>query len=81
MPWNHRVVKETSKNGIDYYSIREVYYDANGVPNGYTEEMMYPYGETVSELEQEVDLFKDAFSKPILVINIEDETLKEENEI
>ena len=70
MSWNHRVMKRsyTHKDGtIEYtYAIHEVYYDKEGNVDSYTEDSVAPQGETLEELEKEIELFKKAILKPVL---------------
>ena len=69
--WNYRIIKT-----IDYdepiYRIHEVYYDDNGMIEGWTKEPVLPYGENVNELREDIYYFLQAFRQPIL-------ELKEEN--
>lgn len=72
--WNHRVIKHTRTSVIDkieetetWFSIHEVYYDDAGQPNGYTQEPVEPFGETLLELADDLDRFQVALSKPVLV--------------
>jgi len=72
--WNHRVIKHTKTITIDgepetetKFSIHEVLYDENGNLNGYTEDALEPYGETLLELADDLARFQEALSKPVLV--------------
>ena len=64
MAWNHRVIREDKEYGA-LYAIHEVYYE-DGKPVGYTEKPLPPIGETLGELEFEIDRFKEAIKKPVL---------------
>lgn len=70
--WNYRIIK-TIRDKEPFYRIHEVYYDDNGEIEGWTEEPVLPYGETVEELREDIHYFLQAFQQPILA-------LKEENE-
>lgn len=70
--WNHRILHEihtlTDKRGTlvtHTYTIREVYYDADGNPNGYTEPTQ-PVGNTVDELARDICYLASAMTKPVL---------------
>lgn len=72
--WNHRVIKHVRTSVIDkieetetWFSVHEVYYDDAGHPNGYTEDAVEPFGETLLELADDLDRFQVALSKPVLV--------------
>lgn len=70
--WNHRVVhKYHEKSDSHTYQIHEVYYDDNGEIEGWTESAMEPFGETPSELREDIRYFIKAFQKPILKSTIE----------
>lgn len=38
--WNHRIVKQTLKDGTDWYSVREVFWNDDGTIYAYTEELV-----------------------------------------
>lgn len=65
MTWNYRIVKTTSEDG-DRYAIHEVYYDANGNPTSHTVEPACPIGETLEELQVEMERYQKAMGKPVL---------------
>jgi len=69
MTWNYRVVKRG--HGEDtFYGIYEVYYDEDGKPEYITENPIYPIGDSVKELTEDISYMLTAFGKPIL--NYED---------
>jgi hypothetical protein len=71
--WNHRVVnKYHEENDTHTYHIHEVYYNENGSIEGWTESAMEPFGETPSELREDIRHFIKAFQKPILIAKIKD---------
>ncbi len=61
MTWNHRVMRE---GGL--YTIHEVFYHKNGTIRTWTTEPVSPDGESLKELGQSLDWFKEALSKPVL---------------
>lgn len=71
--WNHRVkrnrVRRKFKNGhmVDetFYTIREVYYNGRGKPDGYTKDNIAPQGSTVAELRHELTMMLNATYKPV----------------
>lgn len=63
--WNYRVLKHTHLNN-EWVGIHEVYYDDNGEPNACSTDPTSPYGETEQELQNDLDLMKKAFEKPVM---------------
>lgn len=77
MSWNYRVCKRKDKvNKIKEYSIREVYYDDDGQIEFYSEEAMSPYGSSLDELSDDLDMMKDALDKEIINLNKVDKKFK-----
>jgi hypothetical protein len=65
--WNYRVLKRTDqKSGEVIYAIHEVYYDEHGKPEGCTEENVAPMGESLAELQDDLDHYQQALKKPVL---------------
>ena len=50
----------------EYYRIHEVYYRENGSITSCSEEAIAPFGETVEELQEVIELMKAAFDKPAI---------------
>ena len=66
MTWNYRVLKHVTKGG-SWYQIHEVYYNKDdGSISSCSEDAPAPFGETVEELQEVVELMKAAFNKPII---------------
>jgi hypothetical protein len=63
--WNFRVVQHAR-----HFDIREVYYDSNEEPVGWSEEAHAPVGNTPDDLKLELELMLKAFDYP--VIKVED---------
>lgn len=76
MSWNHRVVKYTDGEGTTHFGVHEVYYDKEGRPSMYTESAMSPYGETLEELQLDLERMLGALTKPVLT----DDDFKKEKE-
>lgn len=74
MSWNHRVIRRKVElpNGESelIFGVHEVYYDKHGKPTALTAEDVAPMGETLEELQDELIMFVEATSKPVL--NYED---------
>ena len=74
MTWNYRVVKKSCDNlvgGIDtIFNIHECFYDDNGKPEAITEDPVYPQGETLKELKDDIKFYLQALERPVL--NYED---------
>ena len=63
--WNYRVVR-TEKEQYDSYQLYEVYYDDDGKIEGMTENAMQPYGESVEELQKDLEYMMEALKQPVL---------------
>lgn len=60
--WNYRVYINESGN----YEIQEVYYDSLGRPEYRTEKCSAPYGETLTDLRNDLQQMLQALEKPSL---------------
>lgn len=66
MSWNYRVIAKEYKDDVEFY-IHEVYYDADGNPNGYTKEPVPVSGACVKDIKWTLKHMKKAMKKPVLV--------------
>ena len=66
MSWNYRII-QTEENGEIFLNIHEVYYDKNGIPNGYTENPVTVSGEVVEDLKWVLNKMIECLDKPILL--------------
>lgn len=81
--WNHRVIKRetTYRRGESdeiteiAFGIVEAYYDDAGKLNGYTEDDIAPYGETLEELRENLQRMLKALDKEVL----DDKSLSEQS--
>lgn len=64
MTWNHRVMKRVI-HGETIYAIHEVFYEDDGKLS-WTENEVYPCGETLEELEECLERMRLALAKPVL---------------
>jgi hypothetical protein len=65
MYWNHRIINCPSENGgDDYFVIKEVYYDEDDKPSGYTDSFMG--GDDLAGVKKLIDRFQDALAKPAM---------------
>jgi hypothetical protein len=63
--WNHRVVlMPNDGTGTRWYEVQEVYYNRRGEPCGYCNS--YIGGETMQELEEQIERHKQAITLPVL---------------
>jgi len=62
MSWNYRVVKFTEDE--DYYEIKEVFYDADGKPVGYSDAVCG--SDTYEGLFKCMSMMQSAHAKPVL---------------
>lgn len=70
MTWGYRVflVPASGPLGDDAYVIREVYYDEDDQIEFWSEENIFPVGETIIDLEDDINSFFDAFRYPVLTV-------------
>lgn len=61
MHWNYRVFFEDGG-----YTIRTVYYDDRGVITACSEKPIEPFGESLEELQEELNLLQAALKKKVL---------------
>lgn len=70
MSWNYRVIEFVTVHNEPWRAIHEVYYDAEGNPNGYGEEpavVIADGDELDNGLGKVLDMMRLALSKPVLV--------------
>lgn len=69
--WNYRLYeKEYITSRDEKYTecgIIEVYYKNDKI-EGYTDDFMYPWGETPEEAKKDLELMKKAFDLPVLTL-------------
>lgn len=65
MTWNYRVVRTVTEDVVEY-SVHEVYYDENDVPDGVTENPSWPAGETWEEFQADLNSYNMAMLQPVL---------------
>lgn len=66
MSWNHRLFQEPDTDGEPWLTIREIYYDDKGVPNGYTGDEIAANGNTVEEVRLQLERMLRCLELPIL---------------
>lgn len=71
MHWNHRVLRHIGNEGIKgtpeyYYQVHEVFYNDDHTINGWAEKGVCPMGETLEDLQEELDRCKRALNTPVL---------------
>lgn len=65
--WNYRVVKRTWDNGTVIFAIHEAYYDEGKLePGTITINPCWPQGESLEELQEDLEWYREALSRPIL---------------
>lgn len=80
MSWNYRVVFDDVNaldNEIGEYTIREVFYDEDGEIDFWGDEAAVPNAISYDELQEDMNLFMEAFELPCLVLTIDEETGEE----
>lgn len=58
--WNYRVIRKN-----DFCEIHEVYYNTKGDPIAFTENSCSPCGDSMEELIDDLEYFKDALELPV----------------
>lgn len=81
MSWNYRVVHKTRQargtdEVVDLYSIREVYYDDDGKPNGWAKASVANW-ETLDDCAGTLDLMRGALDKPVMEYDSETRMVRE----
>ena len=70
MSWNHRILatEEFHLNGESeiVFSIHEVYYDKEGIPNGSTANAIKVSGDSLESIKWQLNRMKECMKKPIL---------------
>ena len=64
--WNYRMTRETLEGGEHLYSIREVYYDEDGKPNGWTKDPIAASGESAIEAFDELSRMTGCIAAGVL---------------
>lgn len=66
MSWNYRILAQEQENGEIYFQIHEVYYNENGIPDGYTANGVTVGTDSVKGINWILNRMKEATKKPIL---------------
>lgn len=66
MTWNYRVIRKEHESGDVTFQIHEVYYDDEGAIETWTANSVYPSGESLSELREDIEHFLAALDEPVL---------------
>jgi hypothetical protein len=65
--WNHRVIKKVfPKDNTVCFEIHEVFYSSDCSIESWTEKPVFPFGESESELREDIRYFLQAFRLPVL---------------
>ena len=64
--WNYRVMRRKYANDYYTYGIYEVYYDNRDKPDGWTQDAVAPFGDSLKELKNDFRFYKQALAKPTL---------------
>jgi hypothetical protein len=62
--WNYRVVRHNRGTDEEYFTIKEVYYNENNI--SYADRSATPFGTTIEELKEDLQLLTSALTRPIL---------------
>ncbi|MXX10652.1 MAG: hypothetical protein F4201_06170 [Nitrospira sp. SB0677_bin_15] len=72
--WNYRVIrKHHPETDSVTYHVHEVYYRDDGGIDVWTQEPVTPMGETTAELREDIRYFLQAFRRPVLEVQENDE--------
>lgn len=76
--WNYRVVVvEDAEFGVESYSIHEIYYDDDGVINGWSKSPIAAGGETKLELLDDLARMSAAAAGRPLIWDVNNDTMTE----
>jgi hypothetical protein len=76
--WNYRVLERADKkSGDKTFAIHEVYYNDEDKPDGCTKNAVAPMGESLEELKDDMDHYRQALEKPILMYDSLEEVERE----
>jgi len=64
--WNYRICRETLDNGDLFFTLREVYYDDEGNPNGWTAEPVDFAGDSWKDVAEGISLASGCIGTAIL---------------
>jgi hypothetical protein len=68
--WNYRVMRHTHREEEHFFVLHQVYYCENGEVDCWTiheiERGDYPFGETETELQNDIGMMLQAFDLPVL---------------
>ena len=77
MSWNYRIVlepkNETEKFSENFYTIREVFYDEDGEITFWSDDGAFTEGTTYAEITEDFKLQGEAFNRPALKIEKDEE--------
>lgn len=78
MIWNYRILQHEAPDMSTYFGIHECYYDnaKDQIPKNWTAEPIDPYGNSVDDLYKDFKYMERAFTKPVLEVGVDGETLK-----
>ena len=67
--WNYRVLySRDAKSDTESFEVHEVYYTADGEIEAWTENSVKPFGETLEELQADIEHFLRGTQLPTLAI-------------
>ena len=66
LSWNYRVLSRKDSDDMKTFAIHEVYYDEEGTPTSCTLEAVSPMGETLEELQADMQYYNKALENPVL---------------
>lgn len=69
MSWNYRILRHTDPDSTRVFAIHEVYYDAQGEPERWTERAAAPQGESYKELTLDLAQYQQAFQRHVLAVH------------
>ena len=64
--WNYRVLVKKYKRGELGFDIHEVYYTRDGSFNAWSTEPIAPHGDSLSCLESDLEMMREALGRPLL---------------
>jgi len=64
--WNHRILVSETDTDYPLFEIHEVFYNDEGILDGYTESPVHVSAENVEGIEWVLEKMKEALKKPVL---------------
>jgi len=68
MSWNYRLFAEKCPNDEWFFSMKEAYYNKEGVVDSWTEAEVSPHGDTLNDFWETVTMYQAGMDKDVVII-------------